>query len=1052
MAPPAAEFGSTVTAVGLQWPRYPFPGLRPFRNSKEADESLIFYGRSTHKDDVLERLNTSHLVSVVGPSGCGKSSLVKVGVVPALQAGLLTRAGYDWRTLEMRPGNDPVRNLAAAFAEIGGDYDQSLGAPQEQLEQALYAERSALWVLMEHLAPGLGTLHAGRRNCLLLLIDQFEEIFSGSADMRAVDSFVGLLTQFFRKPHPQLYLILTMRSDFISQCANFPGLAEVLNHTQYITPVLRGADLRDAIARPIEAYHGAIEPSLVSAIVSDMGAGVEYDADNLPLMQHALLWLWQKCWRDAGVVDPPTPAPPAAPRPHAVLTLATYQQHGGLSGILNRHAEDIFAGLRQCGPRTAAIAEVMFRRLSERDASLRYKRAPALASTVCQLASCTSQDLEAVVNAFSDANASFVERRNDPRNPLLDISHESLIRQWSRLRDWADDEADKLATFRRVAGEARSWERGNRSPVFLKTGGYLAVMDAWWEQQQPTPEWTKRYTVADGMHTPLSESFPLVLAFRAASQKAHRRARASRRMSWLAVAAIPMIVLGGISWWQLQSAKRAAEQSKREAVARAKIIAAVGEGVRAKRSQTLALEIAQELLDPKAKFSRVPEAVALANDALSQLREMSEISVANSVLLSADYSPHGASVVTAKGSQLYFIRTDNSIKTAVSPLNLDKEEFKLVRWNSGGDRILITTRNGALYLLEVKSEDPLAIATAEPHRLGKEHCPGTLPPPDGSPPAGHCDDKFTWAAFSGDGRVVAAVGQGSIRFWNARDGKELGPPIESSDAVGYNGFAVSKDGKRLAAPHETNHIQIFDLDDTWQGYSGFDVEVCDDPVVSVAAGASGSAGSPPNDPDLRALAFDPTDPDRLLVGRNSSASICDLRTVPSNGAAGRHSSAMAVALRIPAPPAIGGDGTRVGTPGEDGAVSEWDLTAARPRQGAFSDDGTRVATAGEDGAVRVWDLAGNDARFVAALKEITVPVTAVRFCPGDREHLVSGNNDGSIRLWKMTPSTPVCLSGADLSDQIRQQLPMRNRTRSALTTDDRREFGLTDENTLGRRE
>src|SRR5258708_20378375 len=101
-----------------RWPASPFPGLRPFRVTATGDESLIFYGRNRAKDEILARLNSSHLVFVVGPSGCGKSSLLKVGVIPALAPGLLTHAGPNCATAEMRPGHHPVRNLAYAHPTL----------------------------------------------------------------------------------------------------------------------------------------------------------------------------------------------------------------------------------------------------------------------------------------------------------------------------------------------------------------------------------------------------------------------------------------------------------------------------------------------------------------------------------------------------------------------------------------------------------------------------------------------------------------------------------------------------------------------------------------------------------------------------------------------------------------------------------------------------------------------------------------------------------------------------------------------------------------------
>src|ERR1700759_5472739 len=92
----------------LHWPRFLYPRLRSFCVTESSDESLIFYGRNAHKDDILSKLNASHTVFITGPSGCGKSSLIKAGVIPALEAGLLTRAGHRWRTTEMRPGTRPL--------------------------------------------------------------------------------------------------------------------------------------------------------------------------------------------------------------------------------------------------------------------------------------------------------------------------------------------------------------------------------------------------------------------------------------------------------------------------------------------------------------------------------------------------------------------------------------------------------------------------------------------------------------------------------------------------------------------------------------------------------------------------------------------------------------------------------------------------------------------------------------------------------------------------------------------------------------------------------
>jgi hypothetical protein len=243
----------------LKWPRQPYPGLRPFKVTEEADESLIFYGREEQKDEILARLNRAHVVFVIGPSGCGKSSLIKAGVIPALNAGLLTRAGHRWRCASMRPGRRPMAQLAEVLAPLLPETHSSVEERRAAIDQLAREEESALWLLADAMAAGREReTPRGRR--VLLILDQLEELFAPEIESSGeVTQFVRLLTRFFERPHEDLYLILAMRTDYIGRCASYPHLAEMLNGTQYLTPVLTPAQLRVAITRPAEAYGGRVE-------------------------------------------------------------------------------------------------------------------------------------------------------------------------------------------------------------------------------------------------------------------------------------------------------------------------------------------------------------------------------------------------------------------------------------------------------------------------------------------------------------------------------------------------------------------------------------------------------------------------------------------------------------------------------------------------------------------------------------------------------------------------------------------------------------------------
>jgi len=471
-------------ALAPRWPPSPFPGLRPFRITATEDESLIFYGRNRAKDEILARLNSSHLVFVVGPSGCGKSSLLKVGVIPALQAGLLTHAGANWRTAEMRPGDRPVRNLACALAGLRADANTDDAS--DQFYDILCSDESGIWLAAETLAP------RGAPNPLLVLVDQFEEVFGSQISAQSESKLLlELIVAFWAKPHPNLFLVVTMRTDFLEQCANFPKLADAVNATLFMTPVLRDSELKSVISQPPEPYHGMVEPKLVEAIVKDTPSEIGYNPDHLPLMQHALSWLWNDAISAAGLSEsPPRPDMPAPPRA-IMLTYKHYAAHGGLKGILNKHADAL---LTQLNEREQHIARVMFTRLSERDEN-RYRRSPTSAVALAKLAGCGAEELEKVVSVFAHPSVCFVDRRPSANGAgeLIDVSHESLIRQWDKLRGWADEEADKVRRFRELAASAGQWQHHARSASFLKRGADLAVWRQWWKSENPTTEWAKRY-------------------------------------------------------------------------------------------------------------------------------------------------------------------------------------------------------------------------------------------------------------------------------------------------------------------------------------------------------------------------------------------------------------------------------------------------------------------------------------------------------------------------------------------------------------------------------
>ncbi len=480
----------------------PYPGLRPYLR----DESDIFFGREEQVDEILERLAHQRFLALVGTSGCGKSSLARAGITPALETGLMAKAGFRWRVATMRPGEQPLNNLLDALLEPGvlgpcrGAGVQSAAAAADDARIRVEARPFVLAslrrgplglteVLCESLIPGAGPALPEKEN-LLLIVDQFEEIFrfarEGNRD--EAEAFVATLLATVRADLP-VYVVLTMRSDYLGDCAIFTGLPEMLNDSQYLTPRLTWEQRRAAIEGPARVCGDKVEPTLVGRLLNDMGA----EPDELPLMQHVLMRLWTL----ADEASKAKGLPPGAGG--RLLRLDDYEKLGGLAKCLDHHAEVIFATLTE-GQKL--IAEKLFRCLSERDVSrtqARHRdiRRPTKLAVVAALANGSDKPAEqlvfeeqvaSVVTLFGQEGVNFLTMTPEK---LIDVSHESLIRRWERLQKWVSAESRSAETYRRLVDRAQTRERGD-SEQYLDAA-LLRFYLAWKQEQKPTEPWAERY-------------------------------------------------------------------------------------------------------------------------------------------------------------------------------------------------------------------------------------------------------------------------------------------------------------------------------------------------------------------------------------------------------------------------------------------------------------------------------------------------------------------------------------------------------------------------------
>ena len=518
----------TTLLDAIQAPTSPFPGLRPF----EFDESHLFFGRDGQVEKLISKLEKTRFLAVVGTSGSGKSSLVRAGLVPALLGGLMTKAGPNWRLAIMRPGNDPVGGLARSLnhPDVFGSDDRENAAIQIAVAEATLrrGSRGLVEVVRQNAMP--------ENENLLVVVDQFEELFRFAREARRKSkdesdryqndaaAFVKLLLEAHAQPEANIFVVLTMRSDFLGDCAQFWDLPEAINESQYLIPRLAREQLREVITGPVALGGGEITSRLVTQLLNDIGD----DQDQLPVLQHLLMRVWNER-KDMRLDIEVQQGETTVVRPHTeihqgnALDLCCYEAVGGMGEALSRHADEALDELPD--ERHRIVAEKAFKALTEKGSDNREIRRPIPFGELCAVTGASMIEVETVIEVFRKPGRSFlmppVEVKLEPES-LVDISHESLIRGWRRLRRWTDEEAQSARTYRRLAETAILYKEGKEA--YLKDPA-LQVAQIWRNETHPNLEWACRY----------HPEFELAVSFLENSQRdaaKHRR----RRIFFLTVA------------------------------------------------------------------------------------------------------------------------------------------------------------------------------------------------------------------------------------------------------------------------------------------------------------------------------------------------------------------------------------------------------------------------------------------------------------------------------------------------------------------------------------
>ncbi len=772
---PAPEPPSSDEAKGPVELGNPYPGLRSFTRR----EAQLFFGREPQIQRLLSRLSEHRFLAIVGPSGSGKSSLARAGLLPRLSGrGEGGDATTTWRLAALTPGQDPIGRLARALAG-----PEALGWPVPEEDEGLARDvfleatlrRGSLGLLEAVEETGLAPTR------LLVLVDQLEEIFryrnALGEDAREDDAtaFVELLLTAVRRGD-SVAVAVTLRSDFLGDCARFRGLAEAVDDGQYFVPRLSRGQLRQAITGPASLGGAEIRPRLLQRLLGEVGD----DPDQLPILQHALMRTWE-VWSEAGGDGP--------------VDLPQYEATGGMRVALSRHADEAYAELDVADRR---VATALFQRLTERGTDGREVRRPARLSELIAVTRAPEDQLRRVVEVFRRSGSSFLTPAAGvdlDRDSVIDISHESLMRVWARLRGWIDAEGESALRYQRLAESAVLYRQGQTG---LMRDPELSVTLAWRDAERPGAAWAERY------HPAFEEAMAFLensrdraeeeaLAEQARRKRALRQARTTAVI--LAVAFLLAALLGLAARRQQlkaqQETERAEEQLARNDWSNGVAGRRLGDRVRA--AHYFARYLAHEREEPSVATAHLNLQVGL----------------------------RGVALVAA-------FKLDGPVRD----IFLMSDEQRILALSEKGIAYLWHPGDGAIPRVQMHHEKRIfgATTTADERRIltwSEDSTARLWHAVDGSPagePMRH-ERSVTGARFSPDEARILTWGEdATARLWSAEDGSKLAilahePARSASTDIGptrvarrLRGADFSSDGERILTWSNDGTARLWDAD------------------------------------------------------------------------------------------------------------------------------------------------------------------------------------------------------------------------------------------------
>ncbi len=933
----------------------PFPGLRPFG----IEESHLFFGREGQSDEVLKKLAENKFTAVIGASGSGKSSLMYCGLIPILYGGFITEAGSSWKVISTRPGRGPIDNLAESLIQDNSD---GLSEKEKFTRKSIAAAvlRSSSLGLVESVKQ----LFRFQEENILILVDQFEELFrykrskNDSSSINESAAFVKLLLEAISQSEVPIYVVLTMRSDFIGDCAQYPDLTKRINDSHYLIPQMTREDFREAIIGPVAVGGGEISPRLIQQLLNDVGD----NQDQLPILQHSLMRTWDY-WSKQKDKDEP-------------MDIRHYDAIGRMEKALSEHANEAFDELSE---REKEICESIFKTLTEKGSDGRGIRHPSSIKLVAEIAQCEPKEAINVVERFRIPGRSFLNPSIEVPldvNTIVDISHESLMRVWDRLILWVDEEVDAVQLYLRLSEAASLYQKG-QGTLWRPPDLQLALN--WKDKRKPTLTWAQRYDPA----------FERAMVFLQTSKdtyeleeenkiKQQKRSLRRARVFSIILGAAAVIALGIMTFAFLQRAEAERQKSVAE--------------IERQRAEELRISAEESAEEAKKARDAAQESAKIAEEAKEEAVAQADIAEEEKLKAQEAFS-------LAEQRRVEAVKSSNAAvaarEEALSNAKEAQKQTEIAEEASGKAfslRMLSIARSMALKSVQLQKDTTQKALIAYQAFLfnekynNNEHNPDVyaglynalkyLNPHDYNRLEGH-KDGIRSIVFNNSGNKMFTTGSdGKVLMW------EMDKPEKPYSLLIENIFlnralAISVNDNYLACITQFSTIQIFDLKNLESEPREF--LLGDDVAWSMSF-----------------------TPENTLMVSYDNGNILEWDLVNGTSKLFSKNDTRFISL------SVSNDGKTVAGGTEEGAVFVWDRkNGANPRKVfeeagntihaiTFNNAGTMLVIGDQQGNIKVWDT--KNYTLLTTLEGHTARVHELKFSRDDKM-LASASFDRTVQMW-----------------------------------------------------